>query len=275
MQNELPSVPPLATVPSTPGDLATAVAALHWWHHIDLGSGVVTPGISNVAHQAWLASLLPPRVDGLSVLDIGAWDGFYSFLAEERGARRVLALDRLQNEAAHGSGTQPFQLARAARRSNVEYRVGDVLSLDRLTEPFDLVLFFGVYYHLRDPWKALEAIRRRLAPNGRVFLEGLLLPGTRPVLRFFHPPELEETIYCAATEAGLTDLAHLAGFGGVRTLSKHRGLGRLPYVGWKWLPKKMKFGGVLNPQSPSARLVARTRLLEGAWPRIVLELRAT
>jgi len=46
-------------------------------------------------------------------------------------------------------------------------------------------------------------------------------------------------------------------------------------VGWKWLPKKMKFGGVLNPQSPSARLVARTRLLEGAWPRIVLELRAT
>ncbi|HLM91678.1 MAG TPA: class I SAM-dependent methyltransferase [Thermoplasmata archaeon] len=255
-----------------PSDLATAVASLHWWHHIDLGGGIVTPGISNPAQQEWIGALLPSRLDGLSVLDIGAWDGYYSFLAEERGARRVLAIDRLQNKQAHGSGTQPFQLAKTVRRSNVEYRVGDVLDLDGMKEEFDVVLFLGVYYHLRDPWKALEAIRRRLAPKGRVFMEGLLLPGTRPLLRFFHPPELEETIYCAATESGLTELAQLAGFGATRTLSKHNGLGILPFALWKWLPRNMKFGGCLNPNSPSARFVTRTRILDGAWPRIVMEL---
>ena len=206
------------------------------------------------------------------MLDIGAWDGYYSFLAEERGARRVLAIDKLQNLEAHASGFQPFQLAKSARASGVEYRIMDVNDLDQLQEAFDVVLFLGVYYHLRDPWKALEAIRRRLRPDGRVYVEGLLLPGSRPVLRFFHPPELEETTYCAATETGLSDLARVAGFGRVEMLARHDGLGGLPFTFWKWLPRGMKFGGVLNPRSAPSRLVRRSRILDGAWPRIILAL---
>ncbi|HTS33395.1 MAG TPA: class I SAM-dependent methyltransferase [Thermoplasmata archaeon] len=263
------------TVPAGPAaateDLRARVAALHWWHHIDLGGGLVTPGISAQRHQDWISGHLPPRFDGLSVLDVGAWDGYYSFLAEERGARRVLAIDRLQNLEAHASGYQPFELAKSARGSGVEYRVMDVSELDRLPETFDVVFFLGVYYHLRDPWKALEVLRRRLAPGGRVFAEGLLLPGSRPVVRFFHPPELEETTYCAATESGLVELAHLAGFPHVRTLSRHEGLGSLPFALWRWIPKGMKFGGVLNPQSTSVQLVGKTRILDGAWPRILME----
>lgn len=261
--------PPLPPI----DDLRAAVSALRWWHHIDLGRGIVTPGITNRKHQDWITSHLPPRWDGDSVLDIGAWDGYYSFLAEERGARRVLAIDKLQNLDAHASGFRPFQLAKSARGSNVEYRVMDVNDLTQLSERFDVVLFFGVYYHLRDPWKSLEVIRRRLSPAGRVYLEGLLLPGSRPVLRFYHPPELEETIFCAATESGLVELAETAGLRHVATLSRHHGLGTLPFRFWRWIPNGMKFGGCLSPHSTSARFVSRTGVLEGAWPRILMELR--
>jgi len=59
-----------------------------WYHCLDFGHGVVTPGYS--ATQ-WGVSGdfvgLPVSLEGKSVLDIGAWDGFYSFEAERRGAR--------------------------------------------------------------------------------------------------------------------------------------------------------------------------------------------
>src|SRR5262249_2616746 len=63
-----------------------------WFHTIDLGDGVVTPGCDNSpAKVAYLG--MPERLDGLSVLDIGAYDGFFSFECERRGAARVVAAD--------------------------------------------------------------------------------------------------------------------------------------------------------------------------------------
>jgi hypothetical protein len=66
-----------------------------WFHSIDLGQGVVTPGAMKSA--ALLSEenkhLHLPNFRGKSVLDIGAWDGYYSFLAERGGASRVVALD--------------------------------------------------------------------------------------------------------------------------------------------------------------------------------------
>ena len=108
-------------------DLRARVASLHWWHHIDLGRGLVTPGITDKRHQEWVTSHLPTRLDGRSVLDIGAWDGYYGFLAEERGARRVLAIDKLQNPEAHAWATDAaVQHATATvmpRRSPVRSRI--------------------------------------------------------------------------------------------------------------------------------------------------------
>src|SRR5712691_11038678 len=64
--------------------------ALGWYHTIDLGNGVVTKGQSDTIP---LQGEKFPDVKGKSVLDIGAWDGYYSFEAERRGAARVVALD--------------------------------------------------------------------------------------------------------------------------------------------------------------------------------------
>ena len=65
-----------------------------WWHSIDLGGGLVTPGVQPREFlNARLRSLQLPDVHGKTVLDIGAYDGFYSFAVERLGAARVVALD--------------------------------------------------------------------------------------------------------------------------------------------------------------------------------------
>ena len=72
--------------------LKREVAAITWWHTIDLGKGIVTPGLDPT--PARLPEIrLAEDLAGLSVLDVGAWDGFFSFEAERRGAKRVLATD--------------------------------------------------------------------------------------------------------------------------------------------------------------------------------------
>src|SRR5687768_7508966 len=67
-------------------------AAICWYHRMDLGYGVSTDGVNDPA--ARLSRLhLPARLDGLTVCNVGAWEGFYSFEAERRGAARVVATD--------------------------------------------------------------------------------------------------------------------------------------------------------------------------------------
>src|SRR5262245_37663164 len=82
----------LANVPSlvNRNQIDESVRALGWYHSIDLGDGIVTPGRSESVPLT--AGQLPDMRDR-TVLDIGAWDGYYSFLAERCGASRVVALD--------------------------------------------------------------------------------------------------------------------------------------------------------------------------------------
>src|SRR6266496_2065088 len=72
--------------------LRERVHSLDWVHTIDLGQGLVTPG-------AWPPSpLIRKAFDSLDfvgkrVLDVGCWDGLWSFEAERRGAGEVYATD--------------------------------------------------------------------------------------------------------------------------------------------------------------------------------------
>ncbi len=63
-----------------------------WFHTFALAPGIYTPGIAR-DHGYRLPVLGADRFAGRSVLDVGAFDGFYSFLAEVCGARRVVAVD--------------------------------------------------------------------------------------------------------------------------------------------------------------------------------------
>src|SRR5204863_4127146 len=107
------------------------VDAVRWYHTIDLGEGVVTNGVDNTPQR--LARLdFPVSLAGRSVLDVGAWDGFFAFEAERRGASRVVATD---SYAWHGlgwgtkNGKAGFELAREALDSRVEDLAIDVMDL--------------------------------------------------------------------------------------------------------------------------------------------------
>jgi hypothetical protein len=73
-------------------ELQTEIAKVNWYHSIPLGNDIVTPGVDNSSLR--LAKLhLPEELSGKSVLDVGAWEGFFSFEAERGGAEGVLATD--------------------------------------------------------------------------------------------------------------------------------------------------------------------------------------
>jgi tRNA (mo5U34)-methyltransferase len=159
-------------------------------HSIALAEGVVSPGAKTPgALAAELQSLQLPPLHGKTVLDIGAWDGFYSFAAEEHGAARVVALDyhawasdkqlfgdhvraaRAQGvpalpmdqapgwDAVRLPGRSGFDLARRVKQSRVEPIVGDFMTLGPAeVGAFDVVLFLGVLYHIEDPLRALRRV---------------------------------------------------------------------------------------------------------------------
>ena len=161
-----------------------------WWHSIDLGEGVVTKGEkTREALARELESLRLPDLKNRTVLDIGAWDGFYSFEAEKRGARRVVALDyhswstdlpnffgywreckergvvplpgRLEPywQPDKLPGKHGHDVAHKALCSEVETVIGDFMTMD--LEPlgtFDVVFFLGVLYHMENPLGALKRV---------------------------------------------------------------------------------------------------------------------
>ncbi len=129
-----------------------------WAHPIELVDGVNT----RTRHvqkrfQRRLRLLdIPNDLRGKTVLDIGAWDGFFSFECERRGAKRVLAIDTY---AWDKYGMDSFLLAHKTLNSKVEYRRMDVHALEvEEIGKFDLVLFLGVFYHCVNPLQALEKI---------------------------------------------------------------------------------------------------------------------
>src|SRR5213593_924476 len=123
--------------------LKREVAAIQWWHTIDLGDGIVTPGVDPTPARLHQIQF-PVDLTNKTVLDIGAWDGFFSFEAERRGARRVLATDSFC-WGGGGWGTKAgFELARRALHSRVEDSDVDPLELaPEKIGTFDLVLFLG------------------------------------------------------------------------------------------------------------------------------------
>jgi len=121
-------------------ELRDATGRIRWYHSMDLGHGIVTRGDNDP--RAYLKRLhLPPRLDGMSVLDIGASDGFYSFEAERRAAKRVLATDHFC-WSGPGWGTKAgFDLAHKALGSKVESLDIDVMDLaPERVGTFDLAL---------------------------------------------------------------------------------------------------------------------------------------
>lgn len=129
-----------------------------WYHTITLPHGIITPG-HDITEDRWTAlKLFLPPLQGKTVLDIGAWDGFYSFKAEELGAE-VLATDHFCWNGFGWGRKDGFNFAKLALGSKVKELEIDVLDISIETVgQHDLVFFLNVLYHLESPYKAFEKV---------------------------------------------------------------------------------------------------------------------
>ena len=168
------------------------IAGIDWYHTIDLGNGIVTPGVDNTRERLPVMQM-PPDLTGKSVLDIGAWVGFFSFEAERRGASRVLAVDSF---SWHGDGwgtKDGFDCARRVLNSRVEDLEIEVLDLSPATVgTFDLVLFLSVLYHMKYPLLALERIASVCRHHLILWTQLDLMTIAGPAVAFYPGSELND-----------------------------------------------------------------------------------
>lgn len=198
-------------------DLRRDVEALRWYHRLDLGGGVITPGHEDPAERLALIGL-PEDLSGKRVLDVGAWDGGFSFACERRGAAEVVAADWFAWHGPNWSDKRGFELARRALNSNVRDVDVDVMDLspEAVGGTFDVVLFLGVLYHLRHPLLALEKLRSVVAPGGLAIVETHvdLIGLRRPAIAFYGANELNDdpTNWCGPNPQAVCSMLRAAGF---------------------------------------------------------------
>lgn len=228
---------------ANPQEILEQVNQYGWYHHVTLAEGVVTPG---QAPFTWEKASLP-SFKNQSVLDIGAWDGGYSFLAEREGASRVVALDHYvwginwgarqaywTECAAKGvlpdhrrdttdfwddslPGRRPFEFARAVLGSEVETVVADFTTIDlEALGEFDVVLYLGVLYHMPEPLMALQRVRRVTSRVAAIGTVGLDVPGLNDqrLLQFEPGKELDSDFgnWYVSSASALVGMCVAAGF---------------------------------------------------------------
>lgn len=199
-----------------------------WYHTIDLPSGP-TPGYFDTRQ---IPALLPwpPQLVGGRCLDVGTFDGFWAFEMERRGATEVVACDvddpreldwsfddQVRGPAGieeWGSQRGPgFSEAAAALGSRVKRVDRSAYDLDPEHDGyFDVVLCGALLLHLRDPIRALGAMRS--VCRGALVLVEAVDPGLEVVARRIPAARLrpERDEWWRVNSAGLCQMVDTAGF---------------------------------------------------------------
>jgi tRNA (mo5U34)-methyltransferase len=202
-------------------ELKSTVEVRDWFHRIDLGDGIVTPGVDDSPNK--LSALgMPADLSGKTVLDIGAWDGFFSFEAERRGAI-VMASDYYCWSGQGMQSKQGFDIAKKARGSNVKELYVKVEELPKSgLEPFDVVLFLGVLYHAPDPLGYLRIVRSLTRGFAIIETHVDLLDVPVPACAYYPGAMLNDDAsnYFGPNELAVHGMCKDAGFARVVTLPK-------------------------------------------------------
>ena len=172
--------------------LQAEIDRLPWFHQIDFGNGVLTPGVIKASKIRRMSRMLFDGVDlqGRTLLDVGCWDGAYSIEAARRGALVTATDHYVWREVPQRR--QAFDLAVGRLAPSV--RAMDIPVEDLAPErfgTFDIVLFLGVLYHLRHPLEALERVARLAADTLIVETRMTMRYVSKPVMQF-HPGQTLE-----------------------------------------------------------------------------------
>lgn len=138
-----------------------------WFQNLRIGDVETAPDhfLGDYPTFKWdgFKDVIPPDLEGRSVLDIGCNAGFYAFEMKRRNAGRVLGIDsdpRYLRQAKFAAGR--FGL-------DVEFELMSVYEVGRLNQRFDLVIFMGVLYHLRHPLLALDLLYEHVVGDRLLF----------------------------------------------------------------------------------------------------------
>jgi SAM-dependent methyltransferase len=213
-----------------------------WYHTLEVAPGVVTDGY--VDWRAKAASILPDDLSGRRCLDVGTYDGFWAFEMEQRGGEVVAIdvdtldaadwppvnrerLERRQQEWGLELG-KGFRIAHELRGSAVDRVVCSVydLTAEAIGGPVDFAFLGALLLHLREPIRALEAIRGAMRPGGSLkVLECVSLRETlrapRTPMALFEPL-VHDFNWWRPNLAGLMAYVRACGFEDVRRGRFHR-----------------------------------------------------
>jgi len=188
-----------------------AVSRLKGWYHSFEGVEGVIP--LNWLRERWRRFRLPEDLSGKRALDIGAWDGWFSFEAERRGAS-VVSVDR---EEIANYLTMYRRLGSRAEYRNLEYYEIPTAGLGQ----FDIVFCLCVLYHVRHPLLALEilcGLTRDVA-----LVETFIVPGEPeiPVAEFYELDQLNgnQDNWWGPTANCVLAMCRAAGFARVEMLA--------------------------------------------------------
>ncbi|MDY6936472.1 MAG: glycosyltransferase [Cyanobacteriota bacterium] len=232
-------VPEMTTTPSPTRQqtLQEKVASFPFWYHkIELPGGIVTPGGWPTEPEKFG---IPQDLTGKRVLDVGAWDGYWTFEALKRGAAEVVAIDDFSDylgrlETSDRRAWDTFDCCREAFGYDARQCQRTEISVYEVSEAklgrFDVVFCFGTIYHLRYPLLALDKLAAIC--DGEIYVESSILDDFSPyrgglgkgygggqmVMEFYPTDELHDnsTNYWSPTLACLGQLVKAAGFATVQ-----------------------------------------------------------
>ena len=201
-----------------------------WYHTLELPGGAITPGWFDLRGQV---DRLPwPDVRGKRCLDVATYDGFYAFELERRGAAEVIATDISDHESwdwpapiraqagedlakLAGEKGRGFEVACEALGSAVHKREINVYDLSpAAVGTFDVVVCGSILLHVRDPVRALEAMRS-VCHGVLLSIEAVSLPLSLVLPRRPAAELCEDDRRCqwwTANAAGHRRMVEMAGF---------------------------------------------------------------
>jgi len=193
--------------------------SVDWWYHsFKIGNVENTNTKSSLNYQMWVSSMIPENLENKTVLDIGAADGYYSFLCESRGAKKVVAVDWTEFTG--------FSILHKVLNSKVEFRKlviddsnfgfatikSNIGTIDKIKEKFDVVLLFGVLYHLANPIMVMQKLFKN---TSMLLIASHIVDSKEPAMYYYPESSLlpgDSTNWWVPTPSCLIDIGKRIGF---------------------------------------------------------------
>jgi len=200
-------------------NLQEIVASYIWWHSIDLGNGIVTNGVNTLETMELRYQQTFSKIDlvGRTVLDVGTWNGGFAVEAWRRGASSVTGLDHFTWNNPYFRGRDTFNLTSSMTGASLKAIDRDLddpkLDLSDIGK-FDVVLFLGVFYHLKNPLSALREVSGTVKDVLALETHLERFSEDRPAMVFFPGAELagDATNWWGPNTACIVELLKLMGF---------------------------------------------------------------